>query len=152
MDLPDAGIKPGSHTYWMRNSRARSSSLYSHKSFRGFWCTIMSGDHYSCTPELSGLFTESLWHLPVATLHWQFPSDAHIFSTGETSWMSGQCLKHFWVLALKASTAYIVASQKLCQICPAQPVTVKSFLSYSSKDFSTHLFPHAWYSHRFCSF
>ena len=30
---------------------------------------MMSGDHYSCTPELSGLFTESLWHLPVATLH-----------------------------------------------------------------------------------
>ena len=45
--------------------------------------------------------------------------------------------------SVKASTAYIVASQKLCQICPAQPVTVKSFLSYSSKDFSAHLFPHA---------
>ena len=127
-------------------------NLFFNKSFRGFWCTLMFGDYCSCTPEFSGLFTESLWHLPVATLHWQFPSDACIFSIGETPWISGLCLKHFWVLALKASTAYTVPSQKLCQMCPAQPAIVKSFPSYSSKDFSAHLFPHAWYWHIFCYF
>lgn len=50
---------------------------------------------------------------------------------------------------MKPSTAYIVPSQKLCPVLPTQSATVKSFPSFSSKDFSAHLSAHAWHSHTF---
>ena len=132
------------------------------------WATPEPGPVVCILPSPSGIPTHTVWGsllldtwtlrtlhwvsvaLTVATLHWRFPSDARIFSIGETPWMSGRCLKCFGVFPLKASTAYTKPSQKLCQTCSTQPATVKSFHSYSPKDFPAHLFPHAWYSHTFC--
>ena len=131
------------------------------------WATPEPGPVVCILPSPSGIPTHTVWGSPLldtwtlrtlhwvsaaltaATLHWRLPSDARSFSTGETPWMAGRCLKRFGVFPLKASTAYTEPSQKLCQTCSTQPATEKSF-PYSPKDFPAHLFPHAWYSRTFC--